>query len=417
MTLFRPLRVPWRWRSVTVAGVLVGVLVGWLSAAGARVPVTTFEATHTLILKPGRSVETARLKEILATVGPVPGRVAARLHVDGAYVRSRVSARARDPGVLLITGRSTDRTQAEALANVTAEELVADLGGSASPLETLEPAVASPVATHDIKGPTSRSGRALLFGAFGLLMGIGAAFALDGFDTRIRSKPTAEEALGIAVVAEVPPIPSSDPTWLLTGQHPPAFVEAYRALRTSVDRSTLETFGGGGAAVIVVTSPSGAEGTTTTVAHLAAALGEIGRSVLVVSADLRHPRLHLYFGRASEPGLADVLCGSSHTRRLADLDLATPVRGVRFIPSGAPVGNPAPLLERIGDHLRDARALGDVVLVDAPPLLTTSDGADIARHADGVLLVVRAGRTSVGAATRSTEMLERLAVPVIGAVL
>ncbi len=103
-------------------------------------------------------------------------------------------------------------------------------------------------------------------------------------------------------------------------------------------------------------------------------------------------------------------------RRLADLNLATTVRGVRFVSSGAPVRNPAPLLDRIGDHLREARDMADIVLIDAPPLLTTSDAADLARQADSVLLVVRAGRTSVDAARRSVELLERLGIPVLGAV-
>jgi Mrp family chromosome partitioning ATPase len=198
---------------------------------------------------------------------------------------------------------------------------------------------------------------------------------------------------------------------------PSGLIEAYRGLRTSVDVWTSEADRETGGRLIVVTSPVGAEGTTSTVAHLGATLGEIGRSVMLVSADLRRPRLHLYFNRAMEPGLTDVLRGAPDTRRLADLNLATTSRGVQFVASGAPVRNPAPLLDRIGDHLEEARTLGDIVLVDAPPLLTTSEGADLASHADGVLLVVRAGRTSIGAAARSVELLERLKIPLIGAVL
>jgi len=136
-----------------------------------------------------------------------------------------------------------------------------------------------------------------------------------------------------------------------------------------------------------------------------------------MSADLRHPRLHLYFDKAREPGLTDILRGAPDVRRLDELNLVTTFRGVRFVASGVPVRNPAPLLDRIGDHLRDARDMADLVLIDAPPLLTTSDGADLARQADSALLVVRAGRTSVSAARRSVELLERLGIPVLGAVL
>ena len=213
-------------------------------------------------------------------------------------------------------------------------------------------------------------------------------------------------------------MPRSDGGGLLTSTNPSAFFEAYRGLRTTVDRwAAGDGERPGHPVVVVVVSPTGHEGTTTTVACLAAMLGEIGRSVVAVSADLRHPRLHRYFDRPRDPGLSDVLRGAPDVRRLADLNLSTITRGVRLVASGAPVRNPAPLLDRIGDRLQEARTLGDVVLVDSPPLLTTSDGADLARHADGVLLVVRAGRTSVGAAARSVELLERLNIAVIGAVL
>ncbi|HEV7863268.1 MAG TPA: CpsD/CapB family tyrosine-protein kinase [Acidimicrobiia bacterium] len=168
---------------------------------------------------------------------------------------------------------------------------------------------------------------------------------------------------------------------------------------------------------MVVTSPAAGEGKTTTVAHLAAMLAEIGRSVVVVSADLRRPRLHQYFDRSGAPGLVDVLANGQGAPAFDDLDLATSVRGVRLVQSGPPVENPAPLLEHAGDLLRAARKMADFVLVDTPPLLVANDAVDLAGHADGVLLVARAGRTSVEAAERSAELLDRLEIPVVGVVL
>ena len=418
MTLRQSLQVVRRWGSVVVAGVLIGVAVGWVSAPGTAATTTAFQATHTLLLVPqaGGGSQTHQAA-VLATLGPVPSRVAARLGIDRRLLQTMVVTYIpANERVLLITGRSADRAQAEALANVTAEELIVELGGQRAPLQTLEPAVASTVETGDIRGPSSRWSRALLLGVFGLLLGVGTAFPVDRFDNRIRSKQTAEDALGVPVVAEVPSLPRSDRGRLLSGAQLSSFIEAYRRLRTSVDLWKPGEDDGDGHRVIVVTSGTGGEGTTTTVAHLATTLAEVGRSVLVISADLRRPRLHLYFDRPREPGLADLL-RAPDVRSLTDLDLTTAIRGVRFVASGAPVDNPGPLLDHAGDLLRDARGLGDFVLVDSPPLLATSDAAELARHADGVLLVVRAGRTSIGAATRSVELLERLGIPVIGAVL
>src|SRR5437588_4991829 len=211
-------------------------------------------------------------------------------------------------------------------------------------------------------------------------------------------------------MAEVPAIPRSNRGRMLGAAEPSPLVESYRLVQTMVAQWA-------GRGLIVVTSPTGGEGKTTTVAHLAAALAETGHSVVAISADLRRPRLHDYLDRPREPGLTDLLRGAPDVRRLTDLNLATGLRGVRFVASGASVRNPAPLIDQLGHHLKEARELANFVLVDAPPLLVASEAADIARHADGVLLVVRAGRTSIGAAARSVELLERLGVPVLGAVL
>ena len=409
-----------RWGWLIVAGALIGVVVGWASAPDASsIPASMFQATHTMlpVRKVSSGAEGIRVSKVLATLGPVPDRVAARLRIDPKLVRSMVSAETAPSGVLSITGRSADRVQAEQLANLTAEELIIELGGEKSPLRTLEPAVAAPVKSEEIEAPTSRRGRAMVLGAFGVVLGVGAAVWVHRFDTRIRSKETAEGATGARILAEVPSISRSNRDRLLTGERASPVVEAYRALRTSVDLWSTRTGSADAGRVVVVTSPTGGEGTTTTVAHLAVTWGEFGRSVVAISADLRNPRLHLHFERPREPGLSDVLRGAPDARRLIDLALSTTIRGVRFVSSGAPVRNPAPLLDRIGDHLREARDMADLVLIDAPPLLTTSDGADLALQADGVLLVVRAGRTSVGAARRSAELLERLGIPVLGVVL
>ena len=412
-----PLQVLRRWRSIIVAGVLIGVVVGWLSAPGRVVGSTTYEATHQLILDPPtRGGSEVNRAAVLATLGAVPDRVADRLGIDRRLIRSMVSAGTHDDvGVVLITGRSTDPAQAEALADVTAEEVLAELGGPRAPLRSLERATASPVASTTFEGPRSRTSRALLLGAFGLLLGVGGAFGIERLDPRIRSKQAAEGALGAPVLAEVPVIPPREEgPHRLVGSGSPLLVEPYRRLGLFVDGMAVRTEFGAGTRVVAVTSADIAEGKTTTVAHLAAALGELGRSVLAVSADLRRPHLHCYFDRPGEPGLADVLRGRA---TLDGLDLATPMRGVLFLASGAAVENPAPLLDRAGDVLRAARSLADVVLVDTPPLLTVSDTAELARHADGVLLVVRAGHTTTRAATRSAELLERLSIPLLGAVL
>lgn len=412
------LRVLRRWRWLIVAGVLIGAVVGWVSAPGSGARAPLFEATHTLIAESGAEGRQIYRAALLATQGAVPDRVAGRLGLDQRTVRSMIAVETPgNSGILLISGRSPQKAQAEALADVTAEELIVELGGPGSPLRTVEPAEAEPVEDSEIVAPRSRPGRALLLGAFGLFLGVAGALGVERLDDRVRSKLAAEEALGAPVLAEVPLIARPKRGRLLDPAEDPHVVEQYRRLRTGLDRWAASRAERGGSPVVVVTSPRGAEGATSTVAHLATTVGEVGRSVVAISADLRRPRLHHYFDRNLGPGLSDVLRGAPDVRRLADLNIATTIRGVRLIPSGQPVPNPTLLLQRIGDFLDEARALGDLVLVDAPPLLTTSDGADLALQSDGVLLVVRVAHTSRAAAVRSAELLGRLNVPVIGVVL
>ena len=462
---------------VVVVAFVVGATGGWFTAPGEASRSTTYHAVHTLIYEArggqGFNIEQVAL---LATSGEVPSRVAARLKLDRSEVRSAVSAEAQaDVSTISITGKSTTPDGSVALADVTAEELGAEIArrAEATPdaelaklqgqlnaardhlnaipprnaseraaaqasvqaaerslqqyqaskapdvgLRTLENASASAVRRPGVQAPNSKPGRAGLLGLFGLLVGVGMVIALDRLDSRIRSKAAAEEAFGAPVVAEIPPLPKASQGQLLALTQPSSpFVEAYRGLRTYVALWAPEADLEDGHRVIVVTSPSPSEGKTTTVAHLAAMLAEIGRSVVVISADLRRPRLHEFFNLPAGPGLTEALAARSDPRMFVGLDRPTSVRGVHLVPSGPAVENPAPLFEHAEELVEAVRPLADFVLIDAPPLLVANDAVELARHADGVLLVARAGQTPLEGARQCAETLGRLEIPLVGAVL
>jgi capsular exopolysaccharide synthesis family protein len=463
---------------VVVAGAALGASAGWFTAPGETRRAVTFQASHTVIYE-SQGAQSYNIDQValLATSGDVPSRVAARLNMDRGQVRSAVSAvAAAEVGTIAISARGSSPDRAESLANLTAEELGAQITGNAQAeidadlgrlrdqvdsargrlnaipakntaeranaqaelsaaeralqqfeathtvkphLRSLEPASATTVGAPGVQAPNSKPVRAGLLGAIGLLAGIGAAFGLDRLDTRIRSKATAEDAFGMPVVAEVPRAPKGADGQLLARTQPSSpIVEAYRGLRTYVALWAPDgQEDDDGHRVIVVTSPSAGEGKTTTVANLAAMLAEIGRSVVVVSADLRRPRIHELFDRAAAPGLVDVLAAAPGAPAFDDLDLGTSVRGVRLVSSGPPIENPAPLLEHAGDLIRAVRKMADFVLVDTPPLLVANDAVDLARYADGVLLVAHAGKTPIEAAEHSAQILKRLDIPAVGVVL
>ncbi len=66
--------------------------------------------------------------------------------------------------------------------------------------------------------------------------------------------------------------------------------------------------------------------------------------------------------------------------------------------------------------LEQVKEMGDVVIIDSPPFIV-SDPALLANRVDGVLLVMRPGKTSVDAARAVLEQLQRADARIVGAVL
>jgi len=168
--------------------------------------------------------------------------------------------------------------------------------------------------------------------------------------------------------------------------------------------------------VIVVTSATPNEGKTTVASHLGNAFAEAGLKTLLVEADLRKPDLSRIFGVDGSEGLSLYLAGLvSPAARIYE----TAIPNLSVAPGGPVPPNPAALLhsERLGTFLKTAVADYQVVIVDTPPLLSVADARIIGTKADGVVLVVRAGRTARNLVRRARLLLHGASVPVLGMVL
>lgn len=160
---------------------------------------------------------------------------------------------------------------------------------------------------------------------------------------------------------------------------------------------------------ILVTSSVPAEGKTFVAANLAQSIvRQPDRRVLLVDADLRASRLHEILGAPSGPGLSDYLSGDkedvfSVIQKSSDSNLF-------FIPGGKHMANPSELLlhDRMKQLLDKLSPVFDFIVIDSPPSLPVHDASILADMSDGVLFVVRAGKTDFElAAKASAEFHEK----------
>jgi capsular exopolysaccharide synthesis family protein len=319
-------------------------------------------------------------------------------------------------------------------------QAAASASPTATGLEILQRGTAQPVAQEGFKPPRTRTSRIVLAAGIGLLAGAALALVLERLDTRVRTKPDAEQRFGLPVLTEIPKVSRRQRkelplATLLRPQT--AFADAFRLLAAGIDRQPLTpaVINGSGTGrhpggetadfrrlcTILVTSPSPVEGKSTVVSNLAAAYSQTGRKVMVLSCDFRRPAIHRMLGVSNQHGLT-MLLESDAPGAVLNGHALNAIEGdgsIQVVPSGPPSTRATELLtsKNMRRAIAEARTRADVVLLDSPPLLSASDATLLLSEVDGVLVVGRAGKTTADQAERVAEMLKRLQAPVIGVAL
>nr|WP_232530727.1 polysaccharide biosynthesis tyrosine autokinase [Microlunatus antarcticus] len=332
-----------------------------------------------------------------------------KLTASPSSVASTITASAQlNTTLLTVTVQTGSPERSATIARGVADTfgpLVDELDNAGRPAQVIGvdvvsgPTVASSPVSPDLKK----------FFALGLLAGLvlGALLAVlrDLLDVTVRSSTTAAEVVGAPTLAVVD-----------EDRDDRGRAESVRQLRTNLAFLRAAGAPTSGAEVVVVTSALGGEGKTTTALDLARSFAETGERVLLVEADLRRPTLAPTLHLEPGPGLSDVLAGQA--------EVAAAVRpggaeGLSVLPAGTVPPNPAELLgsARMADTMGGLRSTYDKVLLDAAPLLPVTDAAVCSAVADGVLLVVRWGRTSRSEVAEAVVMLEQVHATVLGSVL
>lgn len=208
-------------------------------------------------------------------------------------------------------------------------------------------------------------------------------------------------------------------TALATWQSGPAFItESFRGTLASILRNQTSHKA---QKLILITSPGPAEGKTTVVQNLGIALAESGRKVLLVDADFRRPHLHRKFSLPNEWGLIDVLC---EDRPISDyspeqLGVFTGFPGLSILPNRVTQNNVSKALysPRLRTILETLVNRYDMVILDAPPVLSVADTRIVASLADALILVLRSGITQRDAAMEAYQLIQEDGLVLLGTVL
>lgn len=250
--------------------------------------------------------------------------------------------------------------------------------------------------------------------AVGLMLALGGIFLIEYLDDSVKSPEQVERHLRLPVLGTISSLPETSPGEPFVAAQPRAPAsEAFRALRTNIQYAAVDR----DLRTLLVTSPGPQEGKSTVGANLAAVMAQGGRSILLLEADLRRPRVHQLLGLPGRsPGLSDLF-----VREPFSLDgtlRSTGVKDLQVMASGELPPNPAELLgsERMLQILESLKKEADVVIIDASPVTVVTDPVVLSSRVDGVLLVVEPGKTELGAAEHAVASLRRAKANLIGVV-
>jgi capsular exopolysaccharide synthesis family protein len=247
--------------------------------------------------------------------------------------------------------------------------------------------------------------RLILLAVCGSLgLGVFGAILLDRMDTRVRYPEQVSHDLGLAILGAVP--------HLKDAAEPAEIVEALRGLCLNLGHA----HGAAGPLLVTITSPGAGDGKSFVSANLALAFADSGRRTLLVDGDMRRGLLHRRFKANRKPGLIDFLRGDVRREQIVQ---STPYPWLSLIGCGTRTNRAPELLgsAAMGQLLAAIRSEYEVILIDSPPLSAGVDPFILGTVAGSVLVVLRTGYSHRDVAGAKLEVLDRLPVRTLGAVL
>lgn len=192
------------------------------------------------------------------------------------------------------------------------------------------------------------------------------------------------------------------------------FLEAFRSLNTNIRLLGSDSLINS----IVISSSIPSEGKSTISSHLAQAAAAMGQKVLLVDADLRRPQVHTWMGLNNEEGLSNILATNLSVE--SAIQTVPQWENLSIISAGDIPPDPTRLLasykmKEFMEQLKNSHKY-DLIIYDTPPILGFADGRILATRTNGVVLVVRMGKTDRSVLKQNIDNLKMSNISVLGLV-
>ncbi|HMH82650.1 MAG TPA: polysaccharide biosynthesis tyrosine autokinase, partial [Gemmatimonadales bacterium] len=259
---------------------------------------------------------------------------------------------------------------------------------------------------------------ALRFIALGFVASLGCAAVgavlLDRVDPRVRYPTQVSRELGLAILGAVPHMRTASRSGR-QGRASDDVNQVVEALR-GVCLNLVYAHGGRAPLLVTLTSPGAGDGKSFLAANLAHTFADGGHRVLLVDGDIRRGVLHRRLSARRRPGLSDYLRGEAPFDAIVQ---ATPYPSLSLIGCGTRAYNAPELLgsPAMSELVNGMRSGYEVILIDSPPLTAGVDPLILSTLTGTLALVLRTGYSHRDVAAAKLEVLQRLPVRLLGAIL
>jgi non-specific protein-tyrosine kinase len=254
----------------------------------------------------------------------------------------------------------------------------------------------------------------LLGCGFGMLLALGLIFLWEYLDDSIKSADDLSQFGNLNVLGAVGRIKvRNDSRKIVTHLDPSSPTsESFRMIRNKLRFGSADEL----PKSIVVTSPQPEEGKSITAANLGIIMAKANIKTILVDADLSHPVLHDVFNVKFKSGLADLI--NSPLTGIQDCLKKTSIDNLQIITGGETSQDQTERLsaERISEILKTLQDQAEIIIIDSPPVLLTADAAILSNRADGVIVVVRAGKSKRKAVRQALIDLQEANANILGCI-